>query len=118
MTEPSQCACRDRAVVDARQPCVHAANWVLPLIRTGPGSEFAWTVAFPGSPFAFVCERAHLHHSDCVVLSANREALPMTDNQDTYTTAAPFWVVLLGLIIAIEIGALPVTRAMLRAVLP
>ena len=77
-----------------------------------------WAVEFPGGPFAFVCERAHLHHSDCVVLSANREALPMTDNQDTYTGTAPLWVVLLGLIIAIEIGALPVTRAMLAAVLP
>jgi hypothetical protein len=42
----------------------------------------------------------------------------MTDNQDTYTGTAPLWVVLLGLIIAIEIGALPVTRAMLAAVLP
>lgn len=39
-------------------------------------------------------------------------------NQDTYRTPAPLWVVLLGLIIAIEIGALPVTRVMLAAVLP
>jgi hypothetical protein len=43
--------------------------------------------------------------------------LPMTDNQDTYTTA-PLWLALLGLIIAIEIRALPVTRVMLAAVLP
>jgi hypothetical protein len=42
----------------------------------------------------------------------------MTDNQDTYIATAPLWVVLLGLVIAIEIGTLPVTRAMLAAVLP
>ena len=42
----------------------------------------------------------------------------MTDNQDSYTATAPLWIVLLGIIIAIEIGALPVTRAMLVAVLP
>jgi hypothetical protein len=46
------------------------------------------------------------------------ERLPMTDNQDSYTATAPLWIVLLGIIIAIEIGALPVTRAMLVAVLP
>jgi hypothetical protein len=42
----------------------------------------------------------------------------MTDNQDTYIATAPLWVVLLGLVIAIEIETLPVTRAMLAAVLP
>ena len=71
-----------------------------------------------GGPFAFVCEGAHLRHPDRMVLSANREALPMTDNQDSYTATAPLWIVLLGIIIAIEIGALPVTRAILVAVLP
>lgn len=42
----------------------------------------------------------------------------MTDHQDTYTATAPLWIVLLGVIIAIEIGALPVTRAILVALLP
>jgi hypothetical protein len=40
----------------------------------------------------------------------------MTDNPTV--TPAPMWLVLLGLIIAIEIGTLPVTRALLAAVLP
>jgi hypothetical protein len=42
----------------------------------------------------------------------------MTDNQNSSTATAPLWVVLLGVIIAIEIGALPVTRAILTAMLP
>ncbi|HTM74789.1 MAG TPA: hypothetical protein VL198_16305 [Pseudolabrys sp.] len=44
----------------------------------------------------------------------------MTNKQGTHTGAAtaPIWLLLLGVVIAIEIGALPVTRAMLAAVLP
>ena len=43
----------------------------------------------------------------------------MTDNQDSphaIASPAPIWLMLLVLIVAIEIGALP--RAMLAAVLP
>ena len=43
----------------------------------------------------------------------------MTDNiHHADASPGPIWLVLLGLIIAIEIGALPVTRAMLMAALP
>jgi hypothetical protein len=42
----------------------------------------------------------------------------MTDSQETHTDSVPVWLVLLGVIIAIEIGALPVTRAILAGLLP
>jgi hypothetical protein len=40
----------------------------------------------------------------------------MTDTQEAYKATAPIWLLLLGVII--EVGTLPVTRAMLAALLP
>ena len=58
-------------------------------------------------------------------MAAWYSSLAMTDIEDTTSEApdhpsdagtAPFWVLLLVLIIMIEIGALPVTRSLIAAV--
>jgi hypothetical protein len=60
-----------------------------------------------------------------VVLVAIRGTIAMTDIEDATSeapdhhsrvaTMAPFWILLLALIAAIEIGTLPVTRSLLAA---
>jgi len=42
-------------------------------------------------------------------------ATPEAPDHQTDTATAPFWVLLLGLVIAIEIAALPVTRSLIAA---
>jgi len=59
--------------------------------------------------------RGTRRHWGAIAMTDIEDATPKAPDHHSDGTIAPFWILLLALIAAIEIGALPVTRSLIAA---
>jgi len=59
--------------------------------------------------------RGTRRHWGAIAMTDIEDATPEAPDHHSDATIAPFWILLLALIAAIEIGALPVTRSLIAA---